>query len=303
MPVLLPRSRQRLPRARPARLVAVGLVLGVIATAAPTAATAAPARVTKVLVIVVENHSLAQMKAGMPYAYSQARTYGYASRWTAITHPSLPNYLAMVSGRTHGVADNDPPSAHPLPGWTVFGQARARGKTAKTYAEGMTSRCQLSNTGRYAVKHNPWPYFTRERALCRRYDVSTSRITRNIAKGRLPNVGFVVPDLCNDGHDCSLATADAWVRKLVTAVKAGPDWRSGRLAVLLTADEDDRRSGNRVLTVVLHPSLSHKVVSRPLTHYSLTRFIEDVIGAKRLRNAKRAPDLATAFGLTVRPRR
>jgi hypothetical protein len=286
-----------------ARLIVSGAAVIAVLTAllpvSATTASAAPARVRKVLIVVEENHSLAQMKAGMPYTFAQAKRYGYAGDWSATTHPSLPNYLAMVSGRTQGVTDDDPPSSHPLRGRTIFGQAVAHGKTARTYAEGMTSPCRLTSTGRYAVKHNPWAYFTRERAACRKLDRSTARLGPDIAAGSLPNLGLVVPDLCNDAHDCSLATADNWFKALMRKVKAGPDWKSGRLAVVLTADEDDRKSGNKVLTVVMHPSLSGKIVSKALTHYSLTRFVDDVIGAKRLHAAATAPDLATAFGLRV----
>lgn len=286
---------------QPLLAAATALILaGAVLAALPTTATAAPARVTKVLTIVEENHSLAQMRSGMPYALSQAKRYGYASNWTAISHPSLPNYLAMVSGKTYGIRDDNYPSSHPLSGRTVFGQALNRGRTAKTYAEGMTSNCMLTSTGDYGVKHNPWAYFTQERSSCRRFDVSTSRLNSDISAGSLPNVGLVVPDACNDAHDCSLATADAWFKNLMTKVKAGPDWRAGRLAVVLTADEDDGSAGNRVLTVVMHPSLSGKVVRTHLTHYSLTRFYDDVIGAPLLHGAATAPDMASAFGLRVR---
>ena len=78
------------------------------------------------------------------------------------------------------------------------------------------------------------------------------------APGSLPNAGMVVPDLCHDAHDCSLATADTWFQTWMTRIQAGPDWRPARLAVVLTADEDDKSAGNRVLTVVAHPSQQHQ---------------------------------------------
>ncbi len=283
-------------------LVPLGAVVAVLAALLPVVsatASPAPSPVTKVLTIVEENHSLAQMQSGMPYAFAQATTYGYATNWTALTHPSLPNYIGIVSGSTQGVTDNNPPSSHPLAGPTVFGQAIAAGRTAATYAEGMTSNCMLTNTGRYAVKHNPWAYFTAERSQCGTDDVPTTRLAADISAGALPNVGMVVPDLCHDAHDCPLATADAWFENLMTQVYAGPDWKSGHLAVVLTADEDDKASGNKVLTVVMHPSLAGKVVTTPLTHYSLTRFYADVAGVGRLNAAAAAPDMAAAFGLAV----
>ena len=270
--------------------------------AAQTAQTAPASRaVTKLLVFVVENHSLRQMRAGMPFTAGLARRYGHAVAYRAITHPSLPNYLAIASGSTHGVRDDSSPAIHRVRGRTVFGQALARGKTAKIYAEGMPSRCTLTDGGnRYAVRHNPWTYFVRERRACRRHDVPMTAFASDVDRGRLPNAGMVIPNLCNDAHDCSLANADSWLRARVSRVRQGPDWRSGHLAVVITADEDDLSQGNKVLTVVMHPSQHSRVVRRPLTHYSLTRLYDDVLGAKHLRRAAGAPSMTRAFHLPTR---
>jgi acid phosphatase len=110
---------------------------------------------------------------------------------------------------------------------------------------------------------------------------------------------MVVPDLCNDAHDCSLSVADSWFQTRMQKIFAGPDWQSGHLAVVLTADEDDKSQGNTVLTVVIHPSQSGHVVSTPLTHYSLTRLYEDVVGTPHLNNAVGAPSMSSAFGLPM----
>jgi hypothetical protein len=80
---------------------------------------------------------------------------------------------------------------------------------------------------------------------------------------------------------------------------SGPDSRRGGLAVVITADEDDRHSGNNVLTVVAAPGLTGKVVTAALTHYSLTGLYDDVIGAAKLRDAAAAPSFAPALGLAV----
>ncbi|HEY0645964.1 MAG TPA: alkaline phosphatase family protein, partial [Nocardioides sp.] len=103
----------------------------------------------------------------MPFTYGLASTYGHATAYTAMTHPSLPNYLAIVSGSTQGVTDDRNPKDHVLHGHTVLGQAVRAGHTAAVYAEGMPGKCALTNRGsRYAVRHNPWTYFVDERSLC-----------------------------------------------------------------------------------------------------------------------------------------
>ena len=260
---------------------------------------------TKVLVFVEENHSLGEMKAEMPFTFSLGQRFGYATHYTAVSHPSLPNYLAIAGGQTYGVTNDDPPDANPVRGASVFGQAVASGKTAALYADGMPGNCATGDGGNdYAVKHNPWAYFVStspvdERAACRRYDVPTGQLDGAIARGTLPNVGMVIPNLCHDAHDCSLGTADTWFRGWMTKVFQGPDWRSGHLAVVLTADEDDRSAGNTVLTVVIHPSQRSHVVSTSLTHYSLTRLYQEVTGLPYLSGAASAPSMTTAFGLPL----
>lgn len=258
---------------------------------------AARPRVTKLLVFVVENHSIQQMRRGMPWLSHLADRYGYASRYHALTHPSLPNYLAIAGGDTFGVTDDAPPSAHPIRKPSVFGRAVRAGRTATTYAEGMTSRCQQENGGRYAVRHNPWTYFRSEHRLCRHYDVPLRKLAGDVRSGSLPRVGMVVPDVCNDAHDCSLGQADTWLRKRAGMVLRGPDFASGHLAVVVTADEDDGHHGNRVLTVVAHPRLHHEVVQRRLTHYSLSRAYAEAAGITPLGHATTSRSLLRAFGL------
>jgi hypothetical protein len=251
-------------------------------------------------VFVEENHSLAQMKASMPYTFGLAQTYGYATDFAAIRHPSEPNYIAITGGQTYGITNDDDPSANPVPGTSVFGQALAAGKTAGLYADGMPSDCATSDGGdKYAVKHNPWAFYTAERDTCGRFDVPIGQLSAAIDGGTLPNVGMVIPNLCHDAHDCSLGTADTWFKGWMTSIMRGSDWTSGHLAVVLTADEDDRKSGNRVLTVVAHPGLHAKVVSTPLSHYSLSGLLSEVVGARPLFEAGSAPSMSTAFGLAL----
>jgi acid phosphatase len=262
--------------------------------------TARPA-ITKVLTFVVENHSLKQMKASMPYVYGLARKYAYADHYRAITHPSLPNYLAMASGGTQGVTDDGDPSQHSLGGQTVFDQALALGRTATVYADAMTEPCQLNSSGRYAVRHNPWAYFADVRAACLRNDVPVARLAADTQAGKLPNAGMVIPDLVHDAHDAQLGTADAWLKSQIKMVRSGPDWKSGHLAIVVTADEDDYAGDNTVLTVVASRYQVHKVVHRPLNHYSLTALYDAVLAADPLGEADAAPSMVRPFKIKVAP--
>ncbi|MGZ4429587.1 MAG: alkaline phosphatase family protein [Nocardioidaceae bacterium] len=288
-----------------APLVVLSGLLGGSAAAAPAAPTApaqaAPApAVTKLLVVVEENHSLDQMRTRMPYTFRQARRFGYARQYTAMTHPSLPNYIAIAGGRTYGITDDAGPSAHPIQGTSVFGQARRHGRSAAVYAETMPRACAIANAGDYAVRHNPWAYFQAERSMCRSHDHGLRAFGRAAADGTLPRAGMLVPNLQHDAHDGTLAQADAFFKQVMGKVFAGPDWKSGHLAVVLTADEDDRHHGNRVLTVVIHPSQHSRVVRTALDHYSLTRLYDEVAHLPYLHRAASAPSMAVAFHLPLR---
>ena len=270
-----------------------------------THAAVASGGVSKILVIMEENHGPAEVfPSGMPYLWRLAQRYGYASDWSAITHPSLPNYLAIFSGS----AFNDPPDCGPGPGCaypapSVFGQALALGKTARSYEESMPRPCDRSDSGTYAVRHNPWAYIPDETAACRSGDVpagapSGGALASAVRAGTLPNVGLITPNLINDAHDGTLGQADAWLRRWLPVIMSGQDWQHGRLAIAIVFDEGD--VGLQVPFVLIAPGLSGAVIRQPLDHYALTRLIDQIIGAPPLRQAAGAPDLARRLGLKVR---
>jgi acid phosphatase len=259
---------------------------------------------TKLLLIVEENHSQAQADSGMPYLVHLGRRYGHTTNYRALAHPSLPNYLALTGGSTFGVRDDSGPAAHPVGGRSVFDQAIARHKSATVFAESMPENCALAPSGDYAVKHNPWAYFSAStsRANCRRHDVpagttSSGALHRDVIKGHLPTIGMVVPNLCDDAHNCSLATADRWLRTWMKAIEAGPDWKTGRLAVVITFDENDGVRPNTVLTTVATRSIHHVVARDHYSHYSWTRLADQLIGAHPLRHARQARSLRAGFHL------
>lgn len=252
--------------------------------------------------IMEENHGAGEVfPTGMPYLWQLARRYAYAAHYSAITHPSLPNYLAIFSGS----AFNDPPDCSPgpgcrYPGPSVFGQALARSKTARAYQESMPTACDQSASGNYAVKHNPWAYIPAEAAACRAGDLpagtpSGGALASDIRASTLPNVGLLTPNLIHDAHDGTLRQADAYLRQRIPVMTSGPDWQHGRLAIAVVFDEGD--TSNQVPLVLIAPGLSSNVIHQPLDHYALTRLIDTIIGAPPLRQAARAPDLGQQLRL------
>jgi len=289
----------------------------------PTSTTPTPTRtatgprsgITKVLVIMEENQSDRDVfpsgsgsTAAMPYLWSLAQKYGYATNWSDIGHPSLPNYLAIFAGSAEGDPDDcDPGPSCSWPGPTVLSQAIAAGGTAKIYAEQMTANCETSNPGYYDVNHNPWTYYTdsADETECAADDVPSGTTTSgallsDINSGNLPTVGLLKPDLANDTTDHTFATADNWLKSWIPLIQSGPDWQAGRLAIVVTFDESDQGAGGEnVPFVMIAPGVSGVVVSSALNHYALTRFLDEVAGASLLGRADTEPDIAPPFGVHI----
>ena len=76
----------------------------------------------------------------------------------------------------------------------------------------------------------------------------------DLTNDTLPAFSFVTPNLCNDTHDCSVATGDAWLKAWFAKILASPAYRAGKTVVFLTWDEDDDSASNRVPLIVVSPS-------------------------------------------------
>lgn len=245
--------------------------------------------------VVMENHSYSEIigSNAAPYINRLARRCGLATNFHAISHPSLPNYIAMTSGRTHGISDDQPPSAHRLRGKSIFSQL---GGDWRSFEESMPSRCALTSSGDYAVKHNPAAYYVRIRRACRRRDVPYHLGGRLDISARFT---FVTPNSCHDMHDCSVATGDAWLKRFMAKLLRKRRYARGRTAVFITFDEAfDGSAGNHVPTVVVAPSVpGGKRSGARLTLYSLLRTTENMFNLDKLRNAARARGMRELFHL------
>ncbi len=266
-----------------------------------TSAAAGQGQLRKIVVIMEENHSIQQIfPGGMPYLWTLAQRYAYATDWSDVAHPSLPNYLAIFGGSDF----NRPQDCLPGPscrysGPSVFGQALSRGDTAKAYEESMPQPCDHGYDGEYDVNHNPWAYFPSEAASCQAHDVPAGSpaggaLADDVRGGTLPSVGLITPNLLHDGHDGTPAQADAWLRSWVPVLMSGPDWRSGRLAIVVVFDEGE--TTEQVPFVLMAPGLSGVKITEPANQYALTRLIDKIIGAPPLRQASSAVNVAYILG-------
>jgi hypothetical protein len=233
---------------------------------------------------------------------SFAKRCGTATNYDAITHPSLPNYIAATSGSTHGINSDCDPSSCPVSGGSLYGELDGTGKPGwAAYAEGMAKNCDQASYGRYAARHNPAVYYRALRSSCRRHDIpmgsTGGAFAHRLAAGRLPGFTFITPNLCDDGHDCATSTADAWLGEWLNRITSSPLYRAGQTVVFVTWDEGET-SSNQVATVVIAPTVAAGTRSHQhFTHYSLLRTTEDLLHLSRLGAAATASSMRRAFTL------
>ncbi len=259
-------------------------------SALPPAATVSSAALQHIVVIVEENKPATAILGDpdAPYLNQLARSGALATHYSAVAHPSLPNYLALTSGTTGGITtDCNPPGGSCLVAGPNLADALDRsGRSWKLYAESMPAPCTTANTSLYAVKHNPFLYYpsvTSERAYCVSHDVPYSQLGADLASAAsLPDLAFISPNLCDDMHDCSVAAGDAWLRANVPRILASPAFTTQRSLLVVTFDEGDA-SDNTVACVFAGPAARpHTVSATPYTHYSLLRTIERAWGLNPL---------------------
>ncbi len=264
-------------------------------SAAPATSPVAPSSTPQpahVFVIVMENRSYDQV-AGNAYLAGLAGRYAVATNYHGVSHPSLPNYLALTSGSTWGIADD---GFHSLPAGGLGTELTHAGVSWRAYMEGMTGGCFRSGYP-YALKHNPFAYYGSE---CPRQVVPFTSFAADIASGDVPSLAWITPGLCHDGHDCSNAVAEAWLARTVSTILATPAWQRG--GVLFITWDEGEDSANSVLTLVIHPDPAVHQSSRAYNHDSLLATIEDLLGVPRLGLAARATPMTDLLAAqTVSP--
>lgn len=249
-----------------------------------------------VVEIVMENKEASDVigSATAPFVNRLARGGGLATASFAITHPSLPNYLALTSGATHGITD-DCTDCH-LGATNLADQLEHARVSWKAYMEDLPSQCfKGSSSGGYAKKHDPFAYYddiVRSPERCRKI-VSFAQLAADLSRGALPTYAFVAPNLCDDTHDCPVATGDRTLARLVPRIvhELGPHG-----FLILTWDEGNSNQGccggahgGRIATVVVGPDVQKGARDGvPVDHYGVLRTIEDALRLPRLGGARDA---------------
>lgn len=281
---------------------ASGTTAGPIQTRPAPKATLKAGPPTHIAVLVLENLEYGQVigNRSAPYINRLAQQGALATRSFGITHPSLPNYLALTGGDTFGIASDCTDCS--VRGAGLAGQLDAKGVSWKAYMEGLPHPCFTgASSGDYAKKHDPFVYYralVADRAACARV-VPLTQLYQDERARSLPRFIWITPNLCHDAHDCAISVADRFMAHLLPPLLT----RLGRRSVLfLTFDEgasDDgccrRAAGGHIVTIAAGPAARrHARFATPVDHYSLLQTVEDLLGLSRLRGANCActPSLA-----------
>jgi hypothetical protein len=277
-------------------LISIASALGVTAalglwTGTGASSAASVPSPSHVVVVVMENHAYSQVigSSSAPYINSLRTGGADLTQFYAETHPSQPNYYAMFSGGTQGITGDGCVTIGFSSAANLGSELIAAGQSWGSYNEGLPSQGSTACTssgGRYAQKHNPWFGF-------RNVPTSTAYTFTQFPTDytRLPKISFVVPNLCNDMHDCSVSTGDTWVRDKLGAYAT---WaKSNNSVLVVTFDEDNRLSGNRIATVLYgQPVVPGSTSATTYNHYNLLRTLEDMAGlSAHAGNAASAADI------------
>jgi phosphatidylinositol-3-phosphatase len=285
------------------RTLAIYLVAAVSVCHVAAASIPAP---TKVVIVMEENHSYSQIIGPLgsaqdlaaPTINSLARNGALMTNSFGVTHPSQPNYLALFSGSTQGVTDDN---VHPRFTATNLGrELLATGHSFIGYSQGLPSNgSDIASYGACMRKHNPMTQFTNlapggdNSAVNRIFNTANFPTAPGTDYSFLPTVSLVVPDQNNDMHDGAITTGDTWLKNNLGAYQQWVQIHNSLL--IITWDEDHGSSGNRIATIFSGPLVRTGNYSETINHYNVLRTIEDM-SAPRTRERLRPRDRLPIFG-------
>jgi hypothetical protein len=252
----------------------------------------------RVYLLILENHPFHEVvgDSDAPYLNSLIAKGALGVNYHSVAKPSQPNYIALFSGDTQGVKDNN---VHDLDAPNLADQMEAHGKTWSVTAENVPPDCfqgEFASGGRdgpgnYARKHEPAISFTaisgRPERCARIHDLTAFDPAES-------DFQLIVPNLCHDAHDCSLDEADTFLSGFVPRILQS-DAFANRGVLLITFDEGDRYDDRVPVIAVGEGVVPGTVSADRTTHYSLLRTLEDAWGLDCLAKACDALDLKGLF--------
>jgi hypothetical protein len=250
---------------------------------------------SRIVVIVMENKADTDVigSSAAPYENQLAHRYGLATESFAITHPSLPNYIALTSGSTHGINSDCTSCSVNAP--NLGEQLSGAGISWMGYFQDVPGTCYSGATaGEYAKRHNPFIYYddiAHNRSLCSHL-VGFGPLDSALRSGHLPTFTWITPNVCNDTHDCGVGSGDAFLSRLVPQLlhAIGPHG-----FIVITWDEGTSNTGccggaakgGQIATIVVGPGVTPGGRDNaPIDHYGVLATIERALGLPLLGGAQ-----------------
>ncbi len=240
---------------------------------------------------------------------------GSTANYFGLTHPSLPNYLAAVSGGTHDIQKNC---------WCQVSSAGLFSQVHwRLYAESMPTNCQLTDSFPYEAHHNVALHFMS--AGCPINDVPLAEFRSDLHAARLPAFAFILPNACHNMHytrtcpheadrKTAVAAGNVWLKPVVQQILRSRVYRRGHTVIFIAWDEGSpvthigeqclvtRSRDCRTAVIAISPSVHPGTVARAVyTPYSLLRTTEHLLGAPATGGARRARGMWRAFNLALTP--
>jgi len=267
-----------------------------------------------VWIVIMENHDWSTIKdsPNCPYINNTLLPQGAWSEQyfnPPSIHPSLPNYLWLISGTNFGIRDDANPSAnHQSSTQTLFHQLDAAGISWKCYGEGVTgTNIQDVNSGQYAVRHVPFMYFDTVRNnlnYCTNHIRPFSELGRDLTNGNVARFNFLVPNTTNDMHDLTPGSAstriqgDTWLSLQMPQILTSTAYTNGGLLVVAFDEGEGSTGDGPIGTIFVSPRVKRPGYSNNIfyDHSSLLRTFQDLYGlSPYLGGAAFANDMSDLF--------
>ncbi|MDQ2908572.1 MAG: alkaline phosphatase family protein [Candidatus Eremiobacteraeota bacterium] len=279
--------RPKLFRAVAAAVVgAIPFGLAVCAVTLPAAASAARVpRPAHTIVIVEENKTLAQIigNGAAPFINALAKRGALFTDAHGVTHPSLPNYLALFAGVTNDNGDGCPATGMSPNAPSLASELLAAHFTFTGYAEALPAQgSSVCAAGTYARKHAPWTMFSNIPAA------DSKAFSAFPSYDALPTVAFVIPDVDDDMHDGTIGQGDGWLQAHLASLVRWADKHDS--LVVLTWDEG-YDAANSIPTILFGPMVRPGRYAEPINHYNVLRTLEDAYGLRPTGKASTARPL------------
>jgi hypothetical protein len=258
------------------------------APALPGPVASAVPRFDHVFFVMLENRSYSQVigNSAAPYLTQLANANVALGQSYGAVHPSDPNYMAVAGGSTYGHVDNPMPgSIGELAGKHLGDLVESAGKSWRGYIEDMGSPCNLKNNGYYDPDNMPFLFFRSlagDAARCQQRIQPISQLWTDLqTSATTPNFVWFEPNTCNTMHSCSTQTGDTWFKNNLPKILSSPAWTQQRSLLIITFDEDDSLSGQRIPTIVLGSQGTTKTgytSNAHYTQYSMARTMQAALG-------------------------